>query len=65
MKYEKVYLDSYGYEDAPHKITTKSMEEKLGAEIMDAYNNRGGAVSIKENKRKMAESNKAFAHYRW
>jgi len=43
----------------------KSMEEKLGAEIVDAYNNRGGAVSVKENKRKMAESNKAFAHYRW
>lgn len=43
----------------------KSMKEKLGAEIMDAYNNRGGAVAVKENKRKMAESNKAFAHYRW
>lgn len=37
----------------------KSMKDKLGAEIMDAYNNRGGAVTIKENKRKMAESNKA------
>jgi small subunit ribosomal protein S7 len=43
----------------------KSMKDKLGAEIMDAYNNRGGAIAIKENKRKMAESNKAFAHYRW
>ena len=43
----------------------KSMKEKLGAEIIDAYNNRGGAITIKENKRKMAESNKAFAHYRW
>lgn len=43
----------------------KSMKDKLSAEIIDAYNNRGGAVSIKENKRKMAESNKAFAHYRW
>ena len=43
----------------------KSMQEKLGAEIFDAYNNRGGAISAKETKRKMAESNKAFAHYRW
>jgi small subunit ribosomal protein S7 len=43
----------------------QSMKEKLAAEIMDAYNERGGAISIKENKRKMAEANKAFAHYRW
>jgi len=43
----------------------KTMRDKLGAEIVDAYNNRGGAVSTRENKRKMAESNKAFAHYRW
>jgi small subunit ribosomal protein S7 len=43
----------------------KSMKEKLASEIIDAYNNRGGAVTTKENKRKMAESNKAFAHYRW
>jgi len=43
----------------------KSMEEKLSAEIMDAVNNRGGAVKKKEDIHKMAESNRAFAHYRW
>ncbi len=43
----------------------KSMEEKLSAEIMDAVNYRGGAVKKKEDIHKMAESNRAFAHYRW
>ncbi len=43
----------------------KSMEEKLSAEIMDAVNHRGGAVKKKEDIHKMAESNRAFAHYRW
>jgi small subunit ribosomal protein S7 len=43
----------------------KSMEEKLAAEIIDAVNNRGGAVKKKEDIHKMAESNRAFAHYRW
>ena len=43
----------------------KSMIEKLSHELLDAYNNRGGAVTMRENKRKMAEANKAFAHYRW
>lgn len=45
--------------------TGKSMEEKLSAEILDAVNNRGGAVKKKEDIHKMAESNRAFAHYRW
>jgi small subunit ribosomal protein S7 len=43
----------------------KSIEEKLSAEIIDAVNNRGGAVKKKEDIHKMAESNRAFAHYRW
>lgn len=43
----------------------KSMEEKLAAELMDAFNNTGGAVKKKEDTHKMAEANKAFAHYRW
>jgi len=43
----------------------KSMEEKLSAEILDAVNNRGGAVKKREDIHKMAESNRAFAHYRW
>ncbi len=43
----------------------KSMEEKLSAEIIDALNNRGGAVKKREDTHKMAESNRAFAHYKW
>jgi len=43
----------------------KSMEEKLSAEIVDALNNRGGAVKKREDTHKMAESNRAFAHYKW
>ena len=37
----------------------------LAAEIMDAANNAGGAVRLRENTHRMAEANKAFAHYRW
>jgi small subunit ribosomal protein S7 len=43
----------------------KSMEEKLAAEFMDAANNRGGAIKKRDDVHKMAEANKAFAHYRW
>ncbi len=43
----------------------KTMTERLAAEIMDAANNTGGAVRKKEDTHKMAEANKAFAHYRW
>ncbi|RPF42763.1 30S ribosomal protein S7 [Thermodesulfitimonas autotrophica] len=43
----------------------KSMREKLAAEIMDAANGTGGAVKKKEDTHRMAEANKAFAHYRW
>jgi len=43
----------------------KSMEDKLSAEIIDALNGRGGAFKKKEDTHKMAESNRAFAHYRW
>ena len=43
----------------------KSMEEKLAAELMDAANHRGGALKKKEDTHRMAEANRAFAHYRW
>ena len=43
----------------------KTMEEKLSAELMDAANSRGAAIKKKEDTHKMAEANKAFAHYRW
>ncbi len=43
----------------------KSMSERLAAEIMDAFNKRGASVKKKDDTHKMAEANKAFAHYRW
>jgi small subunit ribosomal protein S7 len=43
----------------------RSMGEKLGAEILDAFNSTGTAFKKKEDTHRMAEANKAFAHYRW
>jgi small subunit ribosomal protein S7 len=43
----------------------KTMIAKLSGEILDAYNNKGGAVKKREDVHKMAEANKAFAHFRW
>jgi small subunit ribosomal protein S7 len=43
----------------------KSMEERLAAELLEAANNRGAAIKKREDVHKMAEANKAFAHYRW
>lgn len=43
----------------------KTMEEKLANELLDAANNTGGAVRKREDTHRMAEANKAFAHYRW
>lgn len=43
----------------------KTMQERLANEIMDAANSTGGSVKKKEDMHKMAEANKAFAHYRW
>jgi small subunit ribosomal protein S7 len=43
----------------------RSMAEKLTAELLDAYSNQGGAIKKKEEVHRMAEANKAFAHYRW
>lgn len=43
----------------------KSMVDKLSSEIIDAHNNRGSAVKKKEDIHRMAEANRAFAHYRW
>ena len=41
------------------------MKERLAGEIMDALNNTGGAVKKRDDTHKMAEANKAFAHFRW
>ena len=43
----------------------RTMEERLAGEIVDAYNNTGASVKRKEEMHRMAEANKAFAHYRW
>ena len=45
--------------------TEKTMREKLAGELIDAANNRGGAIKKREAVHKMAEANKAFAHFRW
>ena len=43
----------------------KSMQQKLGSELMDAFNNTGGAMKKKDEVRRMAEANRAFSHYAW
>jgi small subunit ribosomal protein S7 len=47
------------------KRSEKNMSEKLAAELMDAANQRGATIKKREDTHKMAEANKAFAHYRW
>ncbi len=51
--------------DATRKRNGKTMAEKLANELIDASNNQGAAVKKKEDTHKMAEANKAYAHYRW
>lgn len=51
--------------EATRKRTEKSMTEKLSAELIEASENRGGAIKKKEDTHRMAEANRAFAHYRW
>ena len=51
--------------EATRKRKKKSMSEKLFNELMDASKNKGAAIKKREDTHKMAESNKAFAHYRW
>ena len=51
--------------DASRKRKDKNMSDRIFYEIYDAYQNRGSAIKKKEDTHKMAESNKAFAHFRW
>ena len=51
--------------DATRKRKNKTMSYKLINELMDAYQNKGSAIKKREDTHKMAESNKAFAHFRW
>lgn len=51
--------------DAARKRSEKTIDQRLAAEILDAYNERGNAVKKREDTHKMAEANKAFSHFRW
>ena len=51
--------------DASRKRNENTMEERLAGELVDAVNSRGTAVKKREDTHKMADANKAFAHYRW
>ena len=51
--------------EAAGKRNEKTMKSKLAGELQDAYDNKGSAVKKREDVHKMAEANKAFAHYRW
>ena len=51
--------------EATRKRSEKSMVQKLSAELLDASENRGGAIKKREDTHKMADANRAFAHYRW
>jgi small subunit ribosomal protein S7 len=51
--------------NAARSRSGRGMDERLAAELLDAYNNTGTAFKKKEDTHKMAEANKAFAHYRW
>lgn len=51
--------------DSARSRRDKTMKERVASEIIDASNNRGGAVTKRENTHKMADANKAFSHYRW
>jgi small subunit ribosomal protein S7 len=51
--------------EAAEKRSEKTMEQKLAGELMDAHNERGTAIKKREETHKMAEANKAFAHFRW
>ena len=51
--------------DSALKRSEKTMKERIASEIIDAHNNKGNAVKKREETHKMAESNRAFSHFRW
>ncbi|MCL2497452.1 MAG: 30S ribosomal protein S7 [Symbiobacteriaceae bacterium] len=51
--------------DSSRRRSEKTMEERLAGELLDAFNSSGNAVRRREEMHRMAEANKAFAHYRW
>ena len=52
-------------QESAHARAGKSMMDKLARELMDAANNTGASVKKREDVHRMAEANRAFAHYRW
>ncbi len=63
-KYGNLMQDYEALKQKLNKIN-KNMSDKIFNEIFDAYQNKGSAIKKKEDTHKMAESNKAFAHFRW
>ncbi len=61
----KVSLGLRWFVEACRKRGERTMIERVANELIDAYNNSGGAVAKKEEVHRMAEANRAFAHYRW
>lgn len=61
----KVALGLRWLRDAARARSERTMTEKLAAELFEAFNNRGAACKKREDTHRMAEANKAFAHYRW
>jgi small subunit ribosomal protein S7 len=51
--------------DAARNRSERTMQDRLAAELLDASNNKGNAIKKREDTHKMAEANKAFAHFRW
>jgi small subunit ribosomal protein S7 len=51
--------------DSARKRSEKSMARRMSAELLDAFESRGNAVKKREDTHRMAEANKAFAHFRW
>ena len=51
--------------ESARRRSERTMETKLAAELMDAANNRGAAVKKRDDTHRMAEANRAFAHFRW
>ena len=64
-KHRKFFLASHWLINSATSRSGKPMSERLAAEFISASNNEGGAIKKKEDTHRMAESNKAFAHFRW
>ena len=64
-KSSEITLMAPSMEKSSRKRGEKTMSERLGREILDASNKTGASVKKREDVHKMAESNRAFAHYRW